>query len=252
MHCQLKTISHYIDELLNPASFQDVCINGIQIEGKKNVRHIATSVSATLQSIQKAKRLKADILLVHHGLFLKGKDLTLQDCLKEKLKILLNADMSLLAYHLPLDAHVELGNNWPAAKMLGFFELEPFGYFSGVPIGVKARCEPMSQITLKNRLRAFYGRHVETALFGAKTIQTVAIVSGSGHKLLLDAAHQGIDCLITGTVDEPVWYTAREEKINFMACGHSATEKLGVQLLGEHLADKFDLTHTFIDDNNPF
>lgn len=252
MHCLLKSFSHYIDQLLSVSSFADGCINGIQVEGKSSIAHVATSVSATLKSIQKAKRIGADVLIVHHGLFLKGKDLVIQDSMREKLKILLEENITLLTYHLPLDAHMELGNNWPAAKLLDFFDLEPFGLFGGKYIGVKGRCAPTTAALLKKKLEHFYGRKADVALFGPKNIETFALVSGSGHKLLMDAVHDEVDCLITGTSDEPVWFQAREEKIHFYALGHSATEKLGVQLLGEHLAEEFELKHTFIDDDNQF
>lgn len=252
MHCLLKSFSHYIDQLLHPATFTDVCINGIQVEGKPKISSIATSVSATLNSIRKAKQLKVDALVVHHGLFIKGKELVIQDSMRDKLKILLEEGITLLAYHLPLDAHPELGNNWPAAKILGFFDPEPFGASMGKYIGVRARCEPTTAVQMKKKLERFYGRKAESACFGPKAIERVAIVSGSGYKLLLDAVHEEVDCFITGTADEPVWHQAREEKIHFFALGHAATEKLGVQLLGNHLAEQFGIKHTFIDDDNPF
>lgn len=252
MACQLKIFSHYIDTILKPSLYQDVSINGIQVEGKNNIKHIATTVTASVASIKKAIKMKADLLIVHHGLFLKGKDVQISRSLKEMLKLLLAHDISLLAYHLPLDAHEELGNNWPAAKALHWFDLEPFGLYQGMPIGVKGRVKPIERAKLQKELETFYDHPAQVVFAGPKVINSVALVSGGAHKLLADAAREEIDCLITGTTDEPVWHIAHEEKVNFMALGHAATEKIGVQLLGEHLAEEFSLTHRFIDEDNPF
>jgi len=249
---ELKSLLGYIDEILKPQSFADVCVNGLQVEGKKSIKHIATSVSATLESIQRAKKVSADLLLVHHGLFLKGKDIVIHESLKAKLQLLFTANMGLLAYHIPLDAHRELGNNWAAAKLLGFSDLEPFGEYFGMRIAVQGRCKPMPRKKFCKMLETFYGRRADVVNGGPADISSFALCSGAGHKLIYEAKQAGVDCLITGTVDEPVWHMAKEEKINFFALGHAATEKIGVQLLGEHLAEEFSLRHTFIDDDNPF
>jgi dinuclear metal center YbgI/SA1388 family protein len=252
MPTQLKTFSQYIDSILQPGSFQDVCINGIQVEGKKKILHLAVAVTASLHTIKKAKTIKADCLLVHHGLFLKGKDTVIQGSLKEMLAILLSSNISLLAYHLPLDAHQELGNNWPAAKMLGWTDLEPFGNFQGMKIGVKGTCAPTSQEQFKKQLEKFY-HHTAAAVFGgSKTIRSCALISGGAHKSISEAVLDEVDCFITGTTDEPIWHIAHQDKMNFFALGHAATETIGVQLLGQHLAEQFDIKVTYIHENNPF
>lgn len=252
MPCQLKTFSQYLAEVLQPERFQDVCINGLQVEGRQSVRSIATSVTASLQSIKRAVRLGVDTLIVHHGLFLKNKEVTITNALKEKLSLLLEHKINLIAYHLPLDAHQELGNNWGAAKFLGWSDLEPFAAHFGVMIGVKGSVEPLPREKFKKKIEEFYGHPAIAALGGPKIIKRCALVSGGAHKLIDDAVKADVDCFITGSFDEPVWHTAFEEKINFMALGHAATERIGVQLLGMHLADHFSLAHTFINDNNPF
>ncbi|MBS0634612.1 MAG: Nif3-like dinuclear metal center hexameric protein [Verrucomicrobia bacterium] len=252
MPTQLKTFSHYIDTILHTSAFQDVCINGMQVEGKKKIQHLAVAVTASLHAIKRAKAIKADALLVHHGLFLKGKDVVIQNSLKEMLALLLGSDISLFAYHLPLDAHQELGNNWPAAKMLGWTDLEPFGYYQGMPIGVKGTCPPTSQEKFKKTLEKFYHREAISVLAGPKTIRSCALISGGAHKSLQEAVQNEVDCFITGTTDEPVWHIAHQDKINFFALGHAATETVGVQLLGQHLADHFDLRLSYIHENNPF
>lgn len=252
MPCLLTSLVRYIDDLLLPKNFSDGCVNGIQVQGKKHVAHIATSVTASEAVIRKAASLNADCLLVHHGLFLKGKDVIVAGSLKPKLAFLLAGDMSLLGYHLPLDAHHELGNNWPAAKALGISELEPFGTHQGMMIGVKGVMKPTPREEFKKKLEKFYGRKADSALGGKKIIRTCGIISGGAHKWIHEAIQDELDCFVTGTSDEPIWHAAFEDKINFFALGHSATERLGVQLLGGHLAEQFDLIHTNIIDNNPF
>ncbi|MBS0655572.1 MAG: Nif3-like dinuclear metal center hexameric protein, partial [Verrucomicrobia bacterium] len=164
----------------------------------------------------------------------------------------LEHDISLFTYHIPLDAHQELGNNWPSAKLLGWTDLEPFGQHHGEMIGVKGRCPSMSREEFRCGLEAFYGRDAQVVFAGPRTIKTCALISGGAHKWIDEAIKDEIDCFVTGTSDEPIWHIAHEEKINFMALGHAATEKIGVQLLGSHLAEYFNLSHHFIDDNNPF
>lgn len=252
MPTQLKTFSQYIDSILQPGRFSDVCINGIQVQGKKKISHLAVAVTASLYTIRKAQSIQADCLLVHHGLFLKGRDVVISGSLKEMLGVLLAHDISLLAYHLPLDAHQELGNNWPAAKLLGWTDLEPFGNFQNMKIGVKGTVEPTSQEEMKKKLEKFYGHPAQTVFGGKKQIRSCALISGGAHKAIPEAVLEEVDCFITGTTDEPVWHQAHQDKINFYALGHAATETIGVQLLGEHLAEQFNLKLTYIHENNPF
>lgn len=252
MPTQLKTFSQYIDTILQPELFQDVAINGIQVEGKPKISHLAVAVTASLHVIKKAKSLKADCLLVHHGLFRKGGDVAIKGSLKEMLKLLIESEISLLAYHLPLDAHQELGNNWGAAKLLGFTDLEPFGQHQNMKIGVKASCRPTPRDEFLKKLEKFYG-HPGSAVFGgSRTIKSCALISGGAHKAITEAVQAEVDCFITGTTDEPIYHIAHQDKINFIALGHSATETVGVQLLGEHLAEEFDLQVSYIHENNPF
>ena len=172
--------------------------------------------------------------------------------LKKKLKVLLEQNMSLCAYHLPLDAHVEFGNNWQAAKALGWTSLEPFGYYQGTPIGVKGSFTPCSRQEFQKRLEDFYKVSAHTAPGGPATVRSAALVSGGAHKLIYEAKASGVDCYVTGSFDEPIWHAAFEEQINFFALGHAATEKIGVELLGKQLATHFNLQHTFLDEPNPF
>ncbi len=222
------------------------------MEGRSRIKHLAVAVSASHYSIQKAKSIKADCLLVHHGLFLKGRDVVISGSLKSMLQILIENDITLLAYHLPLDAHHELGNNWPAAKMLGLSDLEPFGRFQSQTIGVKGTLAPTSREEFKKRLERFYGHDAACVFGGKKEISSCAIISGGAHKAITEAVLAEVDCFVTGTTDEPIWHIAHQDKINFYALGHAATETLGVQLLGEHLGEHFGLRVTYIQENNPF
>lgn len=254
MVCNLKNFSIYLHELLQVDTFEnsDRALNGIQVEGKDKISSIATAVSASLHVIKRAVELKADLLLVHHGLFWKGSEVTICGTLKEKIKLLLQNDMSLLAYHLPVDAHSEFGNNWAVAKALGWTSLERFGTSSYPAIGVKAVFPACSRNEFQKTLEKFYGQKAHEAPGGKEVVSSCVIVSGGAHKLIYDAKESGVDCFVTGSFDEPIWHAAFEEQINFFAFGHAATEKIGVKLIGAHLEEKFHVKHVFIDEVNPF
>lgn len=248
----LKELSAYLNDYLHCGLFVDYCKNGVQVEGCKTVGSIATAVSANLETIEAAQKLAVDALIVHHGLFWKNDSHVISGSKKEKIKILLGNDMSLLAYHLPLDAHLAVGNNWKAAKDMGWTDLQPFGLFDGQPIGVKGRLNKMNRNQFQKELEKYYGQNAHSALGGREEVETAALISGGAYKSILEAAAQGIDCFVTGNFDEPAWNHAYEEKVNFFALGHTATERIGVRALGEHLGEKFGLKHHFIDTPNPF
>lgn len=248
----LQEIYQYLDQVLNGTSFEDYCPNGLQVQGKQVVGKIGTAVTASLATIAEAAKQEVDCLIVHHGLFWNGDPYPLTGVKKKKIDLLVKHDISLIAYHLPLDAHREYGNNWKAAKDLNWNALEPFGLLNGVPIGVRGVVDPIDRESLSAQLADYYQHPCHSAFGGPEMIETLALVSGGAHKLLPDAAKEGIDCFITGTVDEPVWHWAHEEGINFMAFGHSATEKVGVGALCHHLQGVFSLPTVFLDDANPF
>ena len=246
------TLSKYLAELLDVALFEDVYINGLQVEGTRAISRIATAVSPSLFAIDEAARGGAEILLTHHALFLKKVGVPLSASLSKRVRSLYGADMHLLSFHLPLDAHREVGNNWPVLQELGCTTLEPFGKYSGMLLGAKGLCTPYPTEKLFSELQRYFGS--PGVLFGAKkdTISSLAFVSGRAHSLLQDAIDQKIDCFITGTADESTWSLAQEGGVCVMAFGHYATEKKGVQLLGEHLARKFHVEHFFVSEKNPF
>ncbi len=245
-------LSTYLSELLPGQGISDSCPNGLQVEGKPTLARLATAVSASLQTIEAAIERQADALIVHHGLFWSRDSFVIQGVKRKKLALLMQHDLSLFAYHLPLDLHASLGNNWKAALDLKWTDLKPFGLFNGIPIGVRGRIPSCSRQELRHRLEEYYQHPAICAWGGPEEIQTIGLVSGGAYKLLPEAAQEGLDAFITGSFDEPVWYQAQEEKINFFALGHSATECIGPLALAEHLEQHFQIPCSFLRIENPF
>jgi dinuclear metal center YbgI/SA1388 family protein len=243
----LQSLEDHLNELLQPALFDDYAYNGIQIEGKKDIRSIACGVSADSATIQKAVEANADALIVHHGIFWKRDPLYLRGTKRDKCAHLIKNDVSLLGYHLPLDAHPYLGNNWKAAQDLLWESLEPFG-----DIGVKGSFAATPRDVFIKRLEEYYGHAAHVALGGKETIQSAALISGGAYNRINDAAREGIDCFVTGNFDEPAWHAANEEGINFCALGHAATEKIGPRALSQHIEKHLGIECIFIDTDNPF
>jgi len=248
----LQELSLYLNELLQILKVNDYCKNGVQVEGTPKISKIATAVSANLETIEKAVAMKADALIVHHGLFWNSDPHEITGVKKKKLALLLKHDISLLAYHLALDAHKEVGNNWRAAIEMGWTDLEPFGNMNGTYIGVRGKIGKLPVEAFQKILEKYYGQKAHVALFGKKMVETAALISGGAYRSVQEAAVLGIDCFITGNFDEPAWNIAMEEKINFFALGHTATEKIGPRALAELLQQHFLIDATFIDTDNPF
>jgi dinuclear metal center YbgI/SA1388 family protein len=243
----------YLRDFLQVKLFtNDFCPNGLQVEGKEEISTFVTAVSASLSTIEAAVDAGADALVVHHGLFWKGDDPSIRGSKKRKLQLLLDHEISLYGFHLPLDAHPEVGNNWKAARDLGWANLSPFGEANGTMIGVKGYFPEVSIQNFVSHLEGYYEHNAHVALGGKNTIRSAALISGGGHKSILQAVKEGVDCFITGSFDEPIWHIAHEEGIHFIALGHAATEKIGPQALGDHLGHRFGIPHTFLDLPNPF
>lgn len=249
---QLFDLTSLLEEYLNCGGISDHCTNGLQVEGGKVIKKAATAVSANLMTIEQACKERVDALIVHHGLFWKGDNYIIQGSLKKKLELLITNGISLLAYHLPLDAHREVGNNWKAASDLGWEKLSPFGLYNGREIGVKGSFSPMPVAAFMAELEAYYSHSATHVIGGKKEVTSAALVSGGAYKMLTDAAFAGVDCFITGNYDEPAWNIAKDEKINFFALGHSSTEKVGPKALAKYLEHTIDLPCQFIDIENPF
>ena len=236
----------YLKELLQADLFEDYCPNGLQVEGKDKVKKGAFAVSASLAVIEQAKKWGADFLFTHHGIFWNRDPYPLIGTKKEKIRLLLEGGISLLSYHLPLDAHPTYGNNWKAANDLGWKELQPFS-----KVGVVGKFKETSFVTFQKQIEAYYGQRAHIVPGGKKKVSSAALISGGAHKEILHASRLA-DCFITGSFDEPTWHQAYEEKINFLALGHSTTEKIGPKAIKEHLKEKFGFETRFIEENNPF
>lgn len=237
----------YADELLDTASFQDYGPIGLQVAGAAEVRKIVCAVSSSLDLFHRAAAAGAHLLLVHHGLFWNADSRVVDDLLRDRLRVLFDADVTLAAYHLPLDAHREVGNNALLARALGVAVDGPFA-----AIGVGGRLTtPTSIDELAGRLHGALDREPLVFAHGRDVVERVAVVTGGGGRYLADAAREGYDAFVTGEPEEPSLHLAKELGIHFLAGGHYATERLGVQALAEHLGERFGLEWEFLELPNP-
>lgn len=247
----LTDFVNHLDQLYTAHEFKDYGPNGLQVEGKRKVKKVACSVSASYSAIEHAIKWGADALVVHHGLFWDKSPCVVKGRLKSRLKLAFDYELSILAYHLPMDAHLTLGNNWPVINRLGWRDAKSFGEVMGRSIGVRAHLEPMAQANFLHLIESFYSSPIRTA--GHKdTIQTAAVVSGGAHSFFKQATELGIDAFITGSADEPVWDEAWENNCLFVSVGHSASERVGPRLLSEYIQCQLGLESRFIEDTNPF
>jgi len=248
----LADLVAYLDDLLDARNGRDYGPNGLQVEGREEVRRVATGVSACRELFERAAAAGADDVLVHHGLFWEGMPRTLTGFQYRRVAELVRAGMSLVAYHLPLDRDPTYGNNALAARAFGLAELQPFAVHEGLPIGFWGRFpEPVAAEELVRRCAAVYGQEPLAFLGGPERVTTLGIVSGGAQREVHDAIAAGLDAYITGEASEWVMNVAREAGIHYLAAGHYATERLGVRALGEHLTERFGLAVEFIDVPNP-
>ncbi|EKN4802263.1 type 2 GTP cyclohydrolase I [Yersinia enterocolitica] len=237
-----------LNNQLNTSAFQDYAPNGLQVEGREEVRRIVTGVTASQALLDAAVGQQADAILVHHGYFWKNEPAVVRGMKRNRLKMLLTNDINLYGYHLPLDAHPELGNNAQLAKLLeirvrGEIEsLLPYGEFD----------TPLNAIILRERLEKLLERPVLHCGDRAPTdVRRIAWCTGGGQGYIQQAAEFGVDAFITGEVSEQTIHIAREMGVNFYAAGHHATERYGIKALGEWLANHHQLDVIFIDIPNP-
>ena len=249
---QLRELIRYCDDLLEADRFRDYCPNGLQVEGNEQVNKIVTGVTASQALIDAAIEAEADMLLVHHGYFWKGEDARVIGIKKQRIARLLESGVSLVAYHLPLDAHPVYGNNVQLAQLLDISVEGRLQEGSDPAIGLHGRlASPMSGKTFAKHIADKLGRdplHVDSM---SQEISTVAWCTGAAQGYIEQAVELGVDAYITGEVSEPTVHIARETGIHFYAAGHHATERYGVKALGEHLATNFGLDVQFIDIDNP-
>ncbi len=249
---RLDELVRYCDLLLDVGNFRDYCPNGLQVEGRDEVLRIVSGVTASQALIDAAIGQQADLLLVHHGYFWKGEDARVTGIKRRRLKALLDHDISLLAYHLPLDAHPELGNNACLGHRLGLHIEDRFGDGSGPELACEATSDqPLSVAELGARLATVLGREPQHVGAGPTQICRIGWCTGAAQGYLEAAARRGLDAFISGEISEPTVHIAREYGIHYFAAGHHASERYGVQALGEHLAVHFGIEHFFIDIDNP-
>lgn len=241
------------DDLLKPARFDDYCVNGLQVPGPPTADTLVTGVSASAELFGRAADSNADLVLVHHGVFWDPGVRTVDPVLKGRLQTLFENEIALAAYHLPLDAHPEIGNNALLARELGAIELSPFARHGAETIGCLGTLpgDGMELADLVERTQAATQRESLVFDVGAPTVTTVAVVSGAGAGYLEEAATAGAQALVTGEIPERAMALARELGVSLIAAGHYATETFGIRRLGGLLAERFDLRHEFIDVPNP-
>lgn len=242
----------FCDDYLEIAEFEDYGPNGLQVPGAETVTTIATGVTANLELLERAVGSGAQLVLVHHGL-LWGELRPYSTIMAGRLRALLGPGVSLAAYHLPLDAHAEIGNNALLRSALGLEpDPRPFGYAKGSPIGAVGRApEPLAIEQLDARLREATGQEPLVFDAGPERIETVGIVTGAGGFALHEAGGMGLDALVIGEPSEPVMGEAREYGVHLLAGGHYATERAGIHKLGSLVASHFGIGHEFIDVPNP-
>ncbi len=245
----LNELRDYIGSLLEISRFRDYSPNGIQVEGKAQILRLATGVTASQRLLDEAIAWGADAILVHHGYFWRNEDAAVTGIKKRRLAHLLQHDVSLLAYHLPLDAHDVLGNNAQLGQRLGFVEQGRFGEQNIACYGELAHPQMLAQLTA----------HVEGVLQraplvvggGTRTICRIAWCSGAAQGCFDEAVMLGVDAFLTGEISEQNVHLAEESGVAFIAAGHHATERYGVRALGEHLAAQFGVEHRFFDMDSP-
>jgi dinuclear metal center YbgI/SA1388 family protein len=250
---RLTSIISALDELLEIGSFRDLGPNGLQVPGPAEVRRVVTGVSAQKELIERAVAEDAQLVLVHHGLFWDFLPTGLSPVLAERLRPLFKHDVALAGYHLPLDAHQELGNNALLADRLGCERHEPFGTFRDQKIG-RAGTFPGDGIPaaeLFERVREVTARTPTVFDGGPERVRRIGIVSGSAADALPEAIDLGLDAFLTGEPREHVMADAREAGIHFVAAGHYATETLGIRALGDWVARRFEIDHVWVDIPNP-
>jgi dinuclear metal center YbgI/SA1388 family protein len=238
----------YANELLETHRFPEYGPPGLQVVGADEVTKIACGVSASKELFERAAAAGAQLVIVHHGIFWRNEPVWIDRRQRGRLEALFAADLSLAAYHLALDAHPEIGNNALLADALGV--TDDRCAFADVGIGGCLH-EPWTLDALVERLQDVVGRDPLVFAHGPAQVQRVAICSGGAGRELIRAAHEGYDALLTGEPEEPSLQTARELGIHFVAAGHEATERLGVQALSQRLAERFGLDWEFIPVDNP-
>lgn len=243
---------HACTELLQPARFKDYGPNGLQVEGTDTIRHVVSGVTASRALIEAAIDAKADAIFVHHGLFWRGQDGTVTGWMKQRLQLLLSHNINLLAYHLPLDAHPELGNNAQLGQRLGLQVHGTFGEQELGLWGVRADGQTFADVqALAEVASQVLGRPPTVVSMPTREIRKVGWCTGGAQSYFEAAIATGVDAFITGEISEPQAHLARETGVAFLACGHHATERYGAPAVAAQIAMQLGITHQFIEIDNP-
>jgi dinuclear metal center YbgI/SA1388 family protein len=251
MTIQRTELLAYLNQLLQPEKLKDYCPNGLQVEGNPHIKRIVTGVTASQALIEQAIERNADALLVHHGYFWKGESPVVTGMKQRRLKALLTHNINLIAYHLPLDVHPELGNNAQLARVLGMRVTADLTPGNPAVVGLQGDLvEPLSGEQFKQRIieRLNYQPVYQPA---PQLVKRIAWCTGGGQGFIEQAAEAGVDAYISGEASEQTIHVAREMGLHFYAAGHHATERYGVKTLGEHLSEHFGLSVEFVDIDNP-
>jgi dinuclear metal center YbgI/SA1388 family protein len=242
----------YLDDLLEIDAFTDYGPNGLQVPGAEEVTIVVTGVSAQRELFEQAAAAGAELVLCHHGLFWEFLPRSIGSAMKQRLRILFEADISLAGYHLPLDAHPEVGNNALICAALGLERAEPFAEHKGRPIGIVGRsADGIPFAELRERCASAFQQEPFTWDCGPEVVHSVGIISGGAPGDFGEAIALGLDAFLTGETAEHVMADARENHVHFIAGGHYATERFGIRRLGELVAERFGVEHRFVEIPNP-
>lgn len=246
---KINDLAHYTQQLMQVERFKDYCPNGLQVEGRAEVRKIVTGVTACMALLQAAHKANADLILVHHGYFWRNEDARIVGIKRNRIAFLMKHDLNLMAYHLPLDAHQQLGNNVQLGKLLGLDAINYAGDDNLLACGELGAAVTLGEFTsqLETKLQR------KPMLIGDvdRLVRKVAWCTGAAQGYIDAAAAMGADVFISGEISEQTTHQSQESGVAYISAGHHATERYGIQALGRHLAEQFDLQHEFIDINNP-
>ena len=245
---KLSELKSYLDQLLNVSHFHDYCPNGLQVEGRNEIYTVITGVTASLNLLQAAVAANADLILVHHGYFWRGENECVIGMKRHRIALLIENNINLLAYHLPLDAHSVLGNNAQLGRKLDFIESGRFGEQDIAMLGNVSQGITLEELGVK--IERVLSR--APLIIGDKTslIRRIAWCTGAAESYFNEAICLNVDVFITGEISERNVHVSRECGVGLISAGHHATERYGIQALGEHIAQKFGITHQFIDEDN--
>lgn len=242
-------LDDYLADYLQVHDFRDYCPNGLQVEGRGEIKRIVTGVTASAALIEAAVADGADALIVHHGYFWRGEDARITGMRRRRIGLLFEHELNLFAYHLPLDAHPEIGNNATLARQLGVTQTQRFGEQDIAALGTLADGSTVASFT--QTISEKLGRAPLVIGDAARPLRRIAWCTGGAQGMFEQAIALGVDAYISGEISEQTVHLARESGVAYIAAGHHATERYGVQALGAHLAQRFGLEHQFIEIENP-